>query len=60
MKKKSSNAGFVIRKEKSMKKILMSLFVVLILTGCSRDFNPWSTVAQEIIKNTLKDNDKKK
>tara|TARA_R100000687_G_scaffold20704_1_gene17439 strand:+ start:325 stop:576 length:252 start_codon:yes stop_codon:yes gene_type:complete len=35
MKKKFFNAGFVIQKEKYMKKILMSLGVVLILTGCT-------------------------
>ena len=60
MKKKFSNAGFVIQKERYMKKIIMSLFVVLILTGCSRDFNPLSTIAQEVIKNALKDNDQKR
>ena len=60
MKKKFSNAGFVIQKERYMKKIIMSLFVVLILTGCSRDFNPLSTIAQEVIKNALKDDDQKR
>ena len=35
MKKRFFNVGFVIHKEKSMKKILMSLFVILILTGCT-------------------------
>ena len=60
MKKKFSNAGFVIQKERYMKKIIISLFIVLVLTGCSKDYNPWSTIAQEIIKSTLKNDDQKK
>ena len=43
-----------------MKKIIISLFIVLVLTGCSKDYNPWSTIAQEIIKSTLKNDDQKK
>ena len=36
MKKKFSNVGSVIQKEKSMhKKILMSLFLILILNSCT-------------------------
>jgi hypothetical protein len=36
MKKKSFNAGFVIQKEKYMhKKILMSLFIILMLNSCT-------------------------
>jgi hypothetical protein len=35
MKKKFFNAGFVIQKERSMKKILMSLFLMLMLNSCT-------------------------
>ena len=40
MKKKFFNAGFVIQKERSMKKILMSLLVMLMLNSCTE----WAAV----------------
>jgi hypothetical protein len=39
----------------------MSLFIILITSACSKDvnFNPWSTAAQEIVKQALKDDKRK-